>query len=395
MEYDGFAKVLSKDEQAVLDHVSGLTRVLPEPSEPFCEDRAIVGELVAMRSQLGAMAIHPPKMRLTFDDILQAADNEPQPPTDNRIIYWITGRWGIGLVTAASVALALLTGAIVTGESRVMPSLVAQDESFGPLASGSPESEQIAEPVPADEGVRLSGGSLRPPEPDGSPVDPGLYGSIVRQGTIHLRHGDPAEVQRLVTELVTSSGGMVTNLTRQGSGEYTSVSISVAVPGDKYRDFKSEVSGFGEVLNETESTEDVTGQQVDLKSRLAEAEDYLARLDKLSETPNDLSSLQNLERERRETRLEIERYRRALQSLENRVALSRLDVQVTTAAPAVEEHSELGSAWHDGLEGLEDVSAFLIRAGLAGSPFLAIGAIAYFTLRRKRKKLEREERIAA
>ena len=30
---------LSKDEQAVLDHVSGLTRVLPEPSDPGCEDR--------------------------------------------------------------------------------------------------------------------------------------------------------------------------------------------------------------------------------------------------------------------------------------------------------------------------------------------------------------------
>lgn len=382
MEYDGFAKVLSKDEQAVLDHVSGLTRVLPEPSEPFCEDRAIVGELVAMRSQLGAMAIHPPRMRLTFDDILKAADNEPQPPTDSRIIYWITGRWGIGLVTAASVALALLTGAIVTGESRVMPSLVASDESPAVLQDAiAPDQEQLAEPP-----SRIA---------DGSPVDPALYGSIVRQGTIHLRHGDPAEVQRLVTELVTSSGGMVTNLTRQGSGEYTSVSISVAVPGDKYRDFKSKVSGFGEVLNETESTEDVTGQQVDLKSRLAEAEDYLARLDKLSETPNDLSSLQNLERERRQTRLEIERYRRALQSLENRVALSRLDVQITTAAPAVEEHSELGSAWHDGLEGLEDVSAFLIRAGLAGSPFLAIGAIAYFTLRRKRRKLDEERRMAA
>lgn len=384
MEYDGFGKSLSKDEQAVLDHVSGLTRVLPEPYESACEDRAIVGELVAMRSQLGAMAIHPPKMRLTFDDILQAADNEPQPPTDNRIIYWITGRWGIGLVTAASVALALLTGVIVTGESRVMPSLVSSDEvaphlesTASPNGAMQAEMERIGDP---------------PPPLEESPVDPGLYGSIVRQGTIHLRHADPAEVQRLVTELVTSSGGMVTNLTRQGSGEYTSVSISVAVPGDKYREFKSKVGGFGEVLSESESTEDVTSQQVDMKSRLAEAEDYLTRLDKLSETPTDLSALQNLERERRQTRLEIERYRRALQSLENRVALSRLDVQITTAAPSVEERpGELTEALGDGLEGLKSVSAFLIRAGLAGSPFLAIGAIAYFTLRRKRKKLEQRQ----
>jgi hypothetical protein len=371
---------LSKDEQAVLDHVSGLTRVLPEPSDPVCADREIVGELVAMRSQLGAMAIHPPKMRLTFDDILAAAEQQPQSPTDNRIIYRLSSRWGIGLVTAASVALAFITGLIATAKPHIQysaargePSLVMPDvlaSSEAPLSQPQPAEAQIG---------------------DESPVDPGLYGSIVRQGSIHLRDGDPARIQRLVTELVTSSGGMVTNLTRQGTGEDVQVSLSLAVPADKYRDFKSKVAGFGEVLDETESTEDVTSDQVDLQARLTEAQDYLSRLDKLIETPTDLSSLQNLERERRQTRLEIERYKRALQSLENRVALSRLDVQITTAAPAVAEpRGELAEAWHDGIEGLKGVSGFLLRAGVAGSPFLAMGAIALFFLRRKRKQLDRQ-----
>lgn len=366
---------LSKDEQAVLDHVSGLTRVLPEPSEPVCADREIVGELVAMRSQLGAMAIHPPKMRLTFDDILAAAEQQPQSPTDNRVIYRLSGRWGIGLVTAASVALAFITGLIATGKPHIQYS----------AARGEP-SLVMPDALASDQTV------YEPPAPsDESPVDPGLYGSIVRQGSIHLRDGDPARVQRLVTELVTSSGGMVTNLTRQGTGEDVQVSLSLAVPADKYRDFKSKVAGFGEVLDETESTEDVTSDQVDLQARLTEAQDYLSRLDKLIETPTDLSSLQNLERERRQTRLEIERYKRALQSLENRVALSRLDIQITTAAPAVAEpRGELAEAWHDGIEGLKGVSGFLLRAGVAGSPFLAMGAIALFFLRRKRKHLDRQ-----
>lgn len=371
---------LSKDEQAVLDHVSGLTRVLPEPSDPVCADREIVGELVAMRSQLGAMAIHPPKMRLTFDDILAAAEQQPQSPTDNRIIYRLSGRWGIGLVTAASVALAFITGLIATAKPNDQHAATRGGEGIS--FDGVKQVEQFAD------------SSLPPEKPvpvDESPINPGLYGSIVRQGSIHLRDGDPARVQRLVTELVTSSGGMVTNLTRQGTGEDVQVSLSVAVPADKYRDFKSRVAGFGEVLDETESTEDVTSDQVDLQARLTEAQDYLSRLDKLIETPTDLSSLQNLERERRQTRLEIERYKRALQSLENRVALSRLDVQITTAAPAVAQpRGELAEAWHDGIEGLKGVSGFLLRAGLAGSPFLAMGAIAFFFLRRKRKQLDRQ-----
>ena len=391
---------LSKDEQAVLDHVSGLTRVLAEPAGPICEDREYVGELVAMRSKLGAMAIHPPKMRLTFDDILAAADLEDQPPTDNRIIYWLSGRWGIGLVTAASVALAFVTGLIATSRGgEVLPSIgtssrveadrITQASQFEPRSENG-----FFKYGGADEVVDVSG----VPD-DGSPVDPGLYGSIVRQGSIHLREADPAKVQRLVTELVTSSAGVVTSLTRQGTGDDVSVSISVAVPADRYREFKAKVAGFGEVLGESESTEDVTSDQVDLKSRLSEAEDYLTRLDKLIETPTELASLQNLERERRQTRLEIERYKRAIAALDNRVALSRLDVLITTtvpeAPPEVEERGELAEAWDDGVEGLKAVSGTLLRVGVAGSPFLALGAIAYMMLRRKRRKLEAQERIAA
>ena len=396
MDNDWFAKALSQDEQAVLDHVSGLTRVLPEPADPetgdVSEDREIVGELVAMRSRLGAMAIHPPKMRLTFDDILKAADDTPQTPTDNRIIYWITGRWGIGLVTAASVALAFLTGVIVTTESRYQYAAAKGEIDASPQLKSKQypvqlQEEQAANPELLKENVQLVGGP---------PVDPGLYGSIVRQGSLQLRGDDPADVQRRVTELVTSSGGMVTSLTRQGSGDSKTVQVSIAVPADKYRDFKAKVAGFGEVLNETESTEDVASNQVDLKSRLAEAEDYLSRLDKLIETPNDLSSLQNLEHERRQTRLEIERYRRALQSLENRVSLSRLDITVSSSAPTViVPQGQFTKAWNDGIEGLTEVSAFLLKAGLAGSPFLAMGAIAFIFLRRKRKKLEAQGRIAA
>lgn len=386
---------LSKDDQAVLDHVSGLTRVLPGPIAPVCEDRQYVGELVAMRAQLGAMAIHPPKMRLTFDDVLKAAADTPAEPKDNRIIYWLTGRWGIGLVTAASVTLAFITGVIATARTNYQYAAAKGDVSQHPsrkasLADRAPE-PQPELPWDAHDGKVAGGGGQ-----SGDQVDISLYGSIVRQGSIHLRHADPASVQRLVTELVTSSGGMVTNLTRQGSGEYTNVTISVAVPADKYRDFKGKVAGYGEVLNENESTEDVTSEQVDFKARLAEAEDYLTRLDKLIETPTDLSSLQNLERERRNTRLEIERYRKAISSLESRVALSRLDISITASEPqTIEPRGEFARAFDDGLEGLEAVTAWMLRAGLAGSPFLALGAVAYLFLRRKRKQLKQEERLAA
>lgn len=363
----------SKDELAVLDHVTGLTRTLPEPVGAPCPDRAIVGELVAMRSLMGGMAIQPPPMRLTFEDILDAAELETSPPAQNRVIYWLTGRWGIGFVTAASVALALITGMAATGELVGRDGLVFDNVTQISQFSESGEAPAMSEEIPGPPGPSIS-----------------LHGSITRRGSLNLRHADPALVQRQITDLVTSSGGVVTNLTRQGSGESTEVTVSLAIPADKYRDFKGKVAAFGEVLHETESTEDVTSEQVDFKSRLEEAEDYLTRLDKLIDKPSDLHALQNLERERRNTRLEIERYRRALQSLESRVAMSSLDVRVM--ATEVQEETEpgpWGEAWSDGLSGLEAVGGTMLRAGIAGSPFLAIGALAYLLLRRKRRQLDR------
>lgn len=118
-ERESFDPGLTQDEQAVLDHVSGLTGTLPEPSGDACEDREHVGELMAMRSRIGAMAINPPKMKLTFDDVLIAAKDAPQP-TDKRIFYKLKGRWGFGVVSAIGVCLALIAGAISTGNLKTL-----------------------------------------------------------------------------------------------------------------------------------------------------------------------------------------------------------------------------------------------------------------------------------
>lgn len=390
---------LSHDELAVLDHVSGLTAHLPAPVDQPCADRAIVGELMAMRAKVGSVAITPPKMKLTFDDILRAADQTGPAPEDSmalsgqgqrdpRVIYWLTSRWGIGLVTAASVAVAFITGAmlvtplgqdasplIFTGQKNV--------EQF-PVRKSPVNTLGLPDAVAADP---VTASQPAPPEQHPSPVDVALP-SLVRSGSIHLRHEDPGSIQQRVTDLVTSEGGAVTNLTRQGTGRGTEVSIQVAVPAHRWRSFLTTIGTLGEVLGQTEAADEVTGQKIDLKARLAEAEDYLKRLDALAEKPQaTLGETQNLERERRDTRREIERLKAALAALENRVALSRLDIRITAQAPiAVEQPGPFEEAWKDGTQGLEKLTAFGLKAGIAGSPLLLAGTLAYLALRRKRRK---------
>lgn len=400
---------LSHDELAVLDHVSGLTAHLSAPQDRPCEDRAIVGELMAMRAKVGSLAITPPKMKLTFDDILRAAraaEEAGTAPEDNttlsaqsrrnpRVIYWLTSRWGLGLVTAASVAVAFITGAMLVtplglDASGMSFAAEKQVEQFptrkGPVVDYGLTDEKHGDKVTVEASTRQPVPFVPPTDNKSAPVDVALP-SLVRSGSIHLRHEDPGSIQQRVTDLVTSEGGVVTNLTRQGTGRATEVSIQVAVPAHRWRSFLTTIGTLGEVLGQTEAADEVTGQRIDLKARLAEAEDYLKRLDALAEKPQaTLGETQNLERERRDTRREIERLKAALAALENRVALSRLDIRITAQAPiAVEQPGPFEEAWKDGTQGLEKLTAFGLKAGIAGSPLLLAGTLAYLALRRKRR----------
>ncbi len=401
----GVAGVLTQDEQAVLDHVTGLSASLPSPEGEPCRDRVIVGELMAMRAKVGSLAITPPKLKLTLAQVYQAAQQVPSAspaghsaghPKEARIIYWLTSRWGIGLVTAASIAIAIITGGVLTRPELEDQALAREDDLKGDVVASSPPARQdtptLHFALPADAATVITDpGSGFTATDSSSPerFNPTLP-ALVRSGSIHLRHDHPGDIQQRVTDLVTSQGGSVTNLTRQGTGTNTEITLEVAVPAQKWRAFLGTVSSLGEVLGQTESADEVTGQKIDLKARLNEAQDYLNRLDTLAEkAPATVSEAQYLERERRDTRREIERLKATLEALDNRIALSRLTLRVSSRPVEVVPADGTGPferAWKDGTQGLENLAAFGLKAGVAGSPMLLAGALVYLALRRKRRK---------
>ncbi len=405
----GIAGVLTRDEQAVLDHVTGLSASLPSPEGEPCRDRVIVGELMAMRAKVGSLAITPPKLKLTLAQVYQAAQQVPSAslaghaaghsaghPREARIIYWLTSRWGIGLVTAASIAMAIITGGVLTHTEPEDQALAREEFLNGDVVASSPPARQdtptahFASPAhTAPFTVTTSGDYTSTDSSSPERFNPTLP-ALVRSGSIHLRHDRPGDIQQRVTDLVTSQGGSVTNLTRQGTGTNTEITLEVAVPAEKWRAFLGTVSSLGEVLGQTESADEVTGQKIDLKARLNEAQDYLKRLDTLAEkAPATVSEAQYLERERRDTRREIERLKATLEALDNRIALSRLTVRVSSRpveAVPVDGTGPFERAWKDGTKGLENLAAFGLKAGVAGSPLLLAGALVYLGLRRKRRK---------
>ncbi len=388
MDWDGFK--LTQDERAVLDHVSGLTSVLPEPSGDRCKDREIVGELVAIRGKVAALATRTPRMRLCFDDVLAAAREVPSaapvPTPESRIFYYLSSRWGLGLMAAASVAAAFITGWIATGGASARL-LTTERMSF----SGNADAQQF--PVAEEEFPNRSSVPEPPSlEQDLTQIDDSAFNSsLIRTGSLRLQHTNPADIQAEVLALVTIMGGFVTRLNRTGTGDDTTVNLEVAVPSDKFSEFTRKTAALGEVVSQTETAEDVSSQQIDLKARLAEAESYLKRLDSLAEKQADISQLQHYERNRREVRLEIERYNKAISALSNRTSYARLDLSIAATAPEPKpEPGKLSEALDDGLQGLESTSAFLVKTGIAGSPVIALGTLIYLAIRRKRRKQQEQ-----
>jgi hypothetical protein len=392
MDWDGYK--LTKDERAVLDHVTGLCSVLPVPQGEPCKDREIVGELVAMRSKLSTLAITPPRMRLSFDDILRAAEQVPavRPssrlavPPEGKIFYHLSSRWGLGLMAAASVAVAVITGMFATGWKSANPAVAGEADLVmpgslhnSPLGGAKAEVSQFP--------IRTAP-QAEPPIQIDSPLSANdINGSLVRTGSLRLQAKNPADINAEVTALVTLMGGFVTRLTRQGTGDDTTIDIEVAVPSDRFAEFTKKTASLADVVSQTESAEDVSSQQIDLSARLSEAEAYLKRLDSLPDKPSNLAELQDFERRRREVSLEIERYRKAQSSLSNRVSYARLNLHIAATAPETQaDQSKLSEALDDGLTGLESTSAFLVKTGIAGSPVLGLGALIYLALRRKRRK---------
>lgn len=357
----------SRDEHAVMDHVTGLTPILarPESGYPASEDRLIVGELVAMRSMLKGMAITPPPLKLKFHDVLKAAGRKPASTRDNRIIYWLTSHWGLGFVTAASVALAVISGWAATSNPQSKTTLA------------SPQTEP---PIAQQSQVRRVGGD--------SPLLAGT--PAVRQGRISLRHDHPADVQAQVTALVTMLGGAVTFLTRQDESSATdtpfaTIEMTVSVPADKYQLLTRQVTEFGTVESHRETAEDARNPAASLQARLTEAQEYLKRFDALPISHADFDALQRHERARREITLEIEQYRAALDLHESQTATATLNLEISQPVASAQDDS-WQHAVNQGLRGLEFTGKRLLTAGIAGAPVLGVGALSLCGLRRLRRK---------
>jgi Domain of unknown function (DUF4349)/Putative zinc-finger len=328
----------------------------------------------------------------------------PDAPTarqaPGRILAWRTWRPSrlvlAGLTAAAAVLLVIsLKEGPRPGRGRAVTAL-AQD---APAAATRAESAMPADRRAGRGGV---GGGVVGGLPQGqaATVMQAPQGgaitrtpSVIRTATLRLVAKDFSGVRSAVEGVVTQAGGFIDQMTVTGdTSTARTLRGTLRVPGDRLPDALARLRQLGQVVEDTQGSEDVTDQLVDLDARLASARATEQRLTELLRNrTGKLSDVLEVERELARVRLDIERLDAEKTNVGRRVSYATIGVTIVEERKAGLDGGPLPLATRiriaaaDGLESALESAAlamlFLLRAGPTLVLWGAAGAGIWLVLR--------------
>jgi hypothetical protein len=219
-----------------------------------------------------------------------------------------------------------------------------------------------------------------------SPVAP-RGPSVIRTARLQIVTRDFATARESVESVVNANGGFVDDLTVTGDTAQARVLRgTLRVRSDRFRDALGALRALGIVLEDTQGTQDVTDQIVDLDARLAGARATEERLTELLRNrAGRLSDVLEVERELTRVRVEIERLDAEKTNVTRRVSYGTITITVT------EERKEsldgplpltarLKVAALDGIEAALDTIAATVLFVLRAGPSLVLWGGLFFSI---------------
>jgi hypothetical protein len=213
--------------------------------------------------------------------------------------------------------------------------------------------------------------------------------SIIRTATLRLVASDFDAARTSVESIVAQAAGFIDQITVNGApGTARTLTGSLRVPATRMPDALARLRQLGQVTEDTQGSEDVTDQLVDLDARLTNARATEQRLnDILKNRTGKLSDVLQVEREISRVRLEIEQMDAQRVNTGRRVSYATITLEINEIRKAGLESGPLSLgtrlrvAAADGLEAaLESIVGavlFVLRAGPALLLWLAAGVSAW------------------
>ncbi|WP_199044066.1 DUF4349 domain-containing protein [Glycomyces salinus] len=197
--------------------------------------------------------------------------------------------------------------------------------------TGGAQSEPNMDQAPTE----LDGGGTD--APGEAQVDTAEQRDLIYTAELETSDPDPVGIAEQVWDTADSYGGFVTADQRQDRGDQSWAELTVRIPSEHFGEAMDELSGLAE--SETDraiSTEDVTGQAVDIEDRISTKSASLERVRELLDEADSVAAILDLEAELADREAELATLESQLADLEERIAYSTIVYTVTApdAAPS-------------------------------------------------------------
>ncbi|MEW1865479.1 DUF4349 domain-containing protein [Streptomyces sp. NPDC088194] len=305
------------------------------------------------------------------------------------------GAAGLALLLAAAVAVGGCSASSGSDSSG------AKSADAGvKRAADAPFSAASTAPSGATGSGSTDSGAAHGSAPGGTPTGtptPASY--LVRTATLGVRTPHVQDQLAKARQYATRAGGYAGDETTtvDASGRATST-IQLRVPPDAYDTVLAELGGLGRLLERKVSVADVTGQVVDVGSRIKSQQASVARVRALMDKATDLDDVVKLESELSTRESALEALEAQQTSLRSRTDLATITLKLSEppAAPArAKPHhpsgfwTTVGHAFGTGWHGFRVAVRGVLVAFAVVLPFAAVVALGFLAYRLVRRKVVR------
>ena len=231
---------------------------------------------------------------------------------------------------------------------------------------------------------------------------------IIRTVNISLRTQQFEQDYEALRQLAADCGGRVESLSMTGDGSTYSLrnaSLTFRIPSARLDSFISGARGIGTVSSYNESSDDVSANYHDIRTRLETQQAKLERLTQLMERADNVEDLIELENAISDAQYWIDYYTGQLNSYDSRVADSYVYVslrELSSASAADDKQLSLGerivNAIEASIEALGEVAQSFVVFLIAALPWLVILTVVIVAVRlavRSARRRRREKKAKA
>jgi hypothetical protein len=164
---------------------------------------------------------------------------------------------------------------------------------------------------------------------------------IIKTGTMSLQVTGLDQAVTAATSKITELGGYASGSDRSGDGENAEATITFRIPAARWDEALAGLRGLAaKVLTERSSTEDVTGQVIDLGARIKNLEATERALQGIMDRATEIKDVLSVQAELTKVRGEIEEMTAQKGHLEEQAAMSTLTVSFALKPNPVKQEQQ-------------------------------------------------------